>query len=305
MIGSSSLVRRAASRCRAGRAGARRDGGLSITRRGSAAPAGRRVVAPSAQLVHERLGHVLDRREPARHVAVERRVPDRRTRSCSRWPAPSSRTCWTAPSAGCRGSAPAGSPRPRPRRRPRRQGRARTARSNTSSMGTASRRMPAGVGDSPASSMLPGDEYGDGIASARTGSGPSASAASVATSAESMPPESPSTTSRNPFFARSRRGRAPARGRPPRAPRPGRPRVGRGRRRPSIVATTSRSSSNIAACQTTSPSGATDHRAAVEHQLVLAADGVDVHDPRAGLGGALPAGRRAARRPCRGGTASR
>ena len=45
-----------------------------------------------------------------------------------------------------------------------------------------------------------GEEYGDGIASTRTASGPSASTASVATSAESIPPDMPITTSRNPFF---------------------------------------------------------------------------------------------------------
>ena len=51
-----------------------------------------------------------------------------------------------------------------------------------------------------ASSRLSGDEYREGIATARTAAGPSASAASTATKAESIPPESPSTTSSNPFL---------------------------------------------------------------------------------------------------------
>ena len=35
------------------------------------------LVPPPAQLVHERLRHVLDRREAARHVAVQRGIADR------------------------------------------------------------------------------------------------------------------------------------------------------------------------------------------------------------------------------------
>ena len=72
--------------------------------------------------------------------------------------------------------------------------------SKTSSIGTMSIRVPSRAAQSRASSTLAGDEYGDGIASRRTASGPSASVASVATSAESIPPDIPMTTSRNPFF---------------------------------------------------------------------------------------------------------
>ena len=37
------------------------------------------------------------------------------------------------------------------------------------------------------------------------------------------------------------------------------------------------------------PLGRDHHRPAVEHQLILSADRVHVHDPRAGLGGSRPA----------------
>ena len=63
-----------------------------------------------------------------------------------------------------------------------------------------SSRIPSRCAHSTASVTLPGDEYGEGIARARTSPGPSASAASVATSAESTPPDSPTTTSPKPFL---------------------------------------------------------------------------------------------------------
>ena len=72
--------------------------------------------------------------------------------------------------------------------------------SNTSVIGTMSIRAPSRRAHSSASSVLSGDEYTDGIASRRTAPGPRASAASVATSAESIPPDMPTTTSRNPFL---------------------------------------------------------------------------------------------------------
>ena len=68
-------------------------------------------VAEVDEPVDERLGHVLDHREAAGRVAVERRVADRVLRLVAGRERRASRTCSTAPSAGCRGSAPAGSPR--------------------------------------------------------------------------------------------------------------------------------------------------------------------------------------------------
>ncbi len=60
--------------------------------------------------------------------------------------------------------------------------------------------IPSRRATSVASSRLSGEEYLEGIARARTAAGPRASAATTATSAESIPPESPSTTSPNPFL---------------------------------------------------------------------------------------------------------
>jgi hypothetical protein len=54
---------------------------------------------------------------------------------------------------------------------------------------------------SRASACVSPDEKRDGIETQTTCSRPSASAASAAVSAESMPPETPSTTSAKPFFS--------------------------------------------------------------------------------------------------------
>ena len=49
---------------------------------------------------------------------------------------------------------------------------------------------------------VPSDEYRDGIDTQRTRSGPSASAARAAVTAESIPPDTPTTTpSRKPFLS--------------------------------------------------------------------------------------------------------
>ena len=144
-----------------------------------------------------------------------------------------------------------------------------------------------------ASSRLSGEENGDGIASARTALGPSASPASVGDERRVDPAREPEHDLRGTrSCGRSRGGRAPGRGRPPPG-RPGHARVAparrsgratrRRRRRPAA------SSSNIAARCASVPSGATTIAPAVEHQLVLAADRVHVHDPRAGLAGAVAA----------------
>ena len=51
-----------------------------------------------------------------------------------------------------------------------------------------------------ASARVPADEKGDGIETPTTPSRPSASTAMAAVSAESIPPDNPTTTRRNPFF---------------------------------------------------------------------------------------------------------
>ena len=67
-------------------------------------------------------------------------------------------------------------------------------------MGTSSQRMPRFAARAKESSTLPRDEYGLGIVSPRTFSGPSASAAMAAVTAESMPPLRPRQTVENPHF---------------------------------------------------------------------------------------------------------
>ena len=54
--------------------------------------------------------------------------------------------------------------------------------------------MPRFRASRAASRRVAADEYGDGMVTPVTLAGPSASQATAATSAESMPPESPSTT---------------------------------------------------------------------------------------------------------------
>ena len=66
--------------------------------------------------------------------------------------------------------------------------------------GITSTRIPRRRATSVASSKLSGEEYREGIATVRTPAGPSASAATEATSAESIPPDRPMTTSPKPFL---------------------------------------------------------------------------------------------------------
>ena len=61
------------------------------------------------------------------------------------------------------------------------------------SIGSVRVSMPRFRASASESSMLPQLEYGDGISTPRTRAGPMASAATAAVSAESTPPESPST----------------------------------------------------------------------------------------------------------------
>jgi hypothetical protein len=60
--------------------------------------------------------------------------------------------------------------------------------------------MPSRPASSLASRRLPSEEYGPGIATPVTPRAPSASTASVAVTAESIPPERPSTALENPHL---------------------------------------------------------------------------------------------------------
>ena len=71
---------------------------------------------------------------------------------------------------------------------------------NTGSIGTTSKRHPRFSARALESVSEPSDEYRDGMVMPCTRSGPSASTAMEATSAESIPPDSPTTTSENPFL---------------------------------------------------------------------------------------------------------
>ena len=67
-------------------------------------------------------------------------------------------------------------------------------------MGIVSVRIPSCSASASASAMLPALENRDGMSTPTTWSAPSASAAIAATSDESMPPESPISTSAKPFL---------------------------------------------------------------------------------------------------------
>ena len=67
-------------------------------------------------------------------------------------------------------------------------------------IGTVNVSIPRLAASASESVMLPSLDHGDGIITPCTWSLPSASTASAATSAESMPPERPRTTSVKPFF---------------------------------------------------------------------------------------------------------
>ncbi len=71
----------------------------------------------------------------------------------------------------------------------------------TSSIGISRKSTPRDSATRRASPRVASDENCDGIDTQWTRSGPSASAASAAVSAESMPPDSPTTTSRKPFLS--------------------------------------------------------------------------------------------------------
>ncbi len=144
---------------------------------GPAPPSAR--VAPPDELVHERLRDVLDRGEPAGHVAVQRRVADG--------------VLALVPGREHQPAEPVGHGHQQVAADPRLEvllGESRVRRPGTSSSSAVevpgeqvvdrrSRRAGsrAGAATSAASSTLSGEEYRDGIASARTASGPSASTA--------------------------------------------------------------------------------------------------------------------------------
>ena len=68
------------------------------------------------------------------------------------------------------------------------------------SIGSVSVSMPRFAASASESSMLPWLENGDGISTPSTCAGPSASAAMAAVSAESIPPDRPSTTREKPHL---------------------------------------------------------------------------------------------------------
>ena len=72
--------------------------------------------------------------------------------------------------------------------------------SKGAAMETSSQRMPRFAARANESSTLPREEYGLGMVRPRTFSGPSASAAITAVSAESMPPLRPRQTLENPHL---------------------------------------------------------------------------------------------------------
>ena len=67
-------------------------------------------------------------------------------------------------------------------------------------IGSVRNSMPRCLASRSASRRVPADENADGMPTPTTLSRPSASTAIAATSAESIPPESPMTTRLNPFF---------------------------------------------------------------------------------------------------------
>ena len=67
-------------------------------------------------------------------------------------------------------------------------------------IGSAMNSIPRFLASRRASARVPADEYGEGMVTPVTFSWPSASTAMAATSAESMPPESPMTTCLKPFL---------------------------------------------------------------------------------------------------------
>ena len=68
-------------------------------------------------------------------------------------------------------------------------------------MGTVSNRTPRFLASATESLTLPADEYAEGMVTPTTFSGPRALAASAQTTAESMPPDSPTATLSKPHLA--------------------------------------------------------------------------------------------------------
>jgi hypothetical protein len=72
--------------------------------------------------------------------------------------------------------------------------------STTGSMAISRKSIPSDAASRCASPRVPSDEYRDGMDTPCTRSAPIASTHNAAVSAESIPPESPMTTSPKPFF---------------------------------------------------------------------------------------------------------
>ena len=156
------------------------------------------LVEPAAQLEHPRLRHVLDRREAAGRVAVQGRVADGGLRLVATSSAPGGRAGSRASSGSRRGCGPA---RSRPRGRSASGTASANARRAASSIGSSRKPTPRRSATRRASERVSGDvEARRHRDACRPGPAPSASAASAATSAESMPPERPSSTRGKPFL---------------------------------------------------------------------------------------------------------
>jgi hypothetical protein len=79
--------------------------------------------------------------------------------------------------------------------------RAESNASTTAPIGISRNEQPRLSASRRASVRVASDEYRDGIETQCTRSGPSASAASAAVTAESIPPETPTRTSLKPFLS--------------------------------------------------------------------------------------------------------
>ena len=149
---------------------------------------------------HVRLVDVLQQREPAGEVAVERRVADRELRLVAgrdHEPAELVRERHQQRPADPRLQVLLGQVGLAPRERRRQRGAERLDDRLDRDLAEVD---PERLGQPRASPRVASDEYRDGIETPCTRSAPSAPTAIAAVSAESIPPERPITTSPKPFF---------------------------------------------------------------------------------------------------------
>ena len=161
----------------------------------------RLTVAPAHEIVDQALVHVLQDREAAGHVAVERGVAHR---DSDLFPVVSTSqpnlldraiTAFPLMRAWMFSSVMSGS------RAGERPGQHLVVAAHRVLDRQLEKPVPRFPAMARASARVPSLEYGDGMDTQVTFSGPTASAAIIATRAESIPPESASTTCSNPFFS--------------------------------------------------------------------------------------------------------